>query len=103
VSKPLSERIPFAKIVTVLSIAFGVSLGLCGVTAVFAIGVGGGNGFSGILGMLELIVMALSAIGLLITGAVLVTLSAIGSFNEKVSQPQKLFESEDDTKIGRND
>ncbi len=95
-SEPLIDRIPFAKIV--IGLAIGFSLGLCGVT--FAVSAGGGNrgGFLEGLGMVELAVMAISAIGLIVTVIVWVALSVIGSFGEKVSQPQKLFGEEDDTK-----
>jgi hypothetical protein len=100
-SKPLIDRIPFAKIVTVFAILFAVSLGLCGLT--FALSMGRNrvaNVFMS-FGVLELIAMALSAAGLVLTSAVWVALAIIGSFQDKVSQPQKLFGDEDDTKLDK--
>jgi hypothetical protein len=100
----LVERIPFAKIVTVLAIVFGISLGLCGVTFVLASGVGGGRGGGFLIGfgILEMVALGVSVAGLLLTLLVYVTLSIFGSFGEKVSQPQTLFDAEDDTKIDKN-
>jgi hypothetical protein len=102
-SERLVDRIPFAKIFTVLAIVFGISLGLCGVT--FAISSGGdrGGGFLIGLGILELIAGAVSAAGLVLTLLLLVTLSMFGIVSGKVSQPQKLFEEEDHTTIDKNE
>jgi len=102
-SERLVDRIPFAKIVTVLAIVFGVSLGLCGVTFFLS---SAGNNASGIfvgLGILELTAIALSFAGLVLTLVMLVTLSIFGRFSGKVSQPQKLFGAEDDTKIDKDE
>jgi hypothetical protein len=95
-SKPLVDRIPFARIVTVLAIVFGVSLGLCGMTWIISSGNGSGVGLLIGLGMLELVAMALSAAGLVLTLVVWVILAAIGSFGKNASQPQKLFGEEDE-------
>jgi membrane protein implicated in regulation of membrane protease activity len=103
-SKRLVDRIPFAKIITVLAIVFGISLGLCGVTFVLSMGGGrSGGGFFVGLGILELVALGVSMAGLLLTLLVFVTLSIFGGFSEKVSQPQKLFDQEDDTKIDKNE
>ncbi len=104
-SERLIDRIPFAKIIAVLATVFGVSLGLCGVTFFFSIGGSRGSigGFFVGLGVLELIAIVLSAAGLALTLLVVVTLWIFGSFSEKVSQPQKLFDEEDDTKIDRDE
>jgi uncharacterized membrane protein len=102
-SERLVDRIPFAKIITVLAIVFGLSLGLCGVTFVLSMGGGRGGGFLVGLGILELIAIVLSAVLVALTLVVLVTLLIFGSFSEKASQPQKLFDEEDDTKIDRNE
>jgi len=99
----LVDRIPFAKIVTVLAIVFGVSLGLCGVTFVLSSGGGRGGSFFVGLGMMELAAIILSAAGLALILVVFVALSIFGGFSEKVSQPQKLFDDEDDTKIDKNE
>ncbi|MGA3373441.1 MAG: hypothetical protein ABSC48_16945 [Terracidiphilus sp.] len=102
-SERLVDRIPFSKIAAVLATVFGVSLGLCGVTFVLSSGGNRGSGFFEGLGMLELAAMALSAAGLALTLVVYVTLLIFGSFSEKVSQPQKLFDDRDDTKIDKNE
>ena len=47
--------------------------------------------------------MVLSAAGLILTAIVWVTLAAVGSFGEKVSQPQKLFDDGDDTKLDKRE
>ncbi|MGA2048891.1 MAG: hypothetical protein ABSG96_14430 [Terracidiphilus sp.] len=96
-SERLVDRIPFAKIVAVLAITFGVSLGLCGLTFVLSSSAGSSGGIMG-LGILELIAMALSAAGLVVTLIVWVLLAAVGSFGQKVSTPQKLFDDKDETK-----
>jgi membrane protein implicated in regulation of membrane protease activity len=101
-SERLVDRIPFAKIVTVLAIVFGISLGLCGVTFIFSSGGGSGSGFFIGLGMLELVALGVSMAGLLLTLLVFVTLSIFGGFSEKVSQPQKLVDEGDDTKTDKN-
>jgi hypothetical protein len=102
-SERLFDRIPFAKIVTVLAIVFGVSLGLCGVTYFLSSDGGNGNGFLAGFGILELAAIILSAAGLALILVVFVALSIFGSFSEKVSQPQKLFDEENDTKIDKNE
>jgi hypothetical protein len=96
----LIDRIPFAKIVIGLAIVFFVSLGLCGLT--FVLSSGAYKGFAS-LGVLELVFMVLSAAGLILTAIVWVTLAAVGSFGEKVSQPQKLFDDGDDTKLDKRE
>ena len=99
----LVDRIPFAKIITVLAIVFGISLGLCGVTFVLALSGGGKANLLAGFGILELIAIGVSLTGLLLTLLVFVTLSIFGSFSGKVSQPQKLFDEENDTKIDKNE
>jgi uncharacterized membrane protein YqhA len=97
------RRIPFAKIVLVLAITLGVSLGLCGLTFAFWSRAGSGARILIGLGMVELVAMALSAAGLVLTGVVWVTVAVVGSFQEKVSQPQKLFDEGDDTKLDKKE
>jgi membrane protein implicated in regulation of membrane protease activity len=101
-SERLVDRIPFAKIITVLATVFGISLGLCGVTFVLSLGGGRGSGFLISFGILEMVALGVSMAGLLLTLLVFVTLSIFGSFSEKVSQPQKLFDEEDDTRVDKN-
>jgi membrane protein implicated in regulation of membrane protease activity len=95
----LIDRIPFAKIVMVLAIVFGISLGLCGVTFVLSSGGGRGGGFFVGLGVLELVALGVSIAGLLLTLLVFVTLSIFGGFSEKVSQSTISSEEGDDRKI----
>lgn len=95
-SRSLVDSIPFARIVIVLASAFGISLGLCGITA-FAGGALHGNGnLAMTFGIIELIVMALSAVALVVTVIAWVILGAIGGFSRKASDPQKLFDNADD-------
>ncbi len=100
--KPLVDRIPFPKIVTVLAVAFGVGLGLCGLSAALTIGGAQRNSFLvSILmsaGVLELIVIAVSGVGLVATTIAWVVLSVVGSFSRGDSEPQRLFDDEEDTK-----
>jgi hypothetical protein len=103
VSERLIDRIPFTKIVTVLAIVLAISLGLCGVTFSLSASMGADESFFIGLGILELVVIVLSAAGLVLTLIVVVTLWFFGSFSKKVSQPQKLFGEKDDTKIDRNE
>jgi membrane protein implicated in regulation of membrane protease activity len=103
----LVDRVPFAKILIALAIAFLLSLGLCGLSGVFALGgsaahvrvgslVGPAAGF-GLLGM------TLSAAALILTCMVWVVLKAVGSFSKKVSQPQTSVDEEDDTNLDERD
>jgi hypothetical protein len=96
-SNRLIDRIPFTKILTVLASVFGISLGLCGLTAISP---SGGGGFLIAMGTLELAAMVLSAVGLIIVALVYVTLSIFGGSEEKVSQSVIPREQQDDK---RND
>jgi hypothetical protein len=102
-SERLIDRIPFAKIVTVLAVVIGVSLGLCGLTFVLSLGGGRAGGFLMGFGILELAAIVLSVAALILTLVVLVTLLIFGSFSAKASQPQRLFEERDDTKIDKHE
>lgn len=90
-SKPLVDRFPFAKTVTVLAIAFGIGLGLCGLSAVLP---SSGEEFhTNWLSLPSLLIMVLSFLGLIITLIIWVITSAIGSS----SDTQTLFgDSEED-------
>jgi hypothetical protein len=99
-SRPLVDRIPFAKIVTILAIVFGVALGLCGATLGLA------NSRSDFIfakdqflipaGIIEIIVMALSAVGLLVTVIAWVVLGITSGFSRSGAEPQKLFDDENE-------
>jgi hypothetical protein len=102
VSKSFVERIPFAKILIGLVLVFLVSLGLCGVSFVLTLQStnghsGNGNSLSHAIGY-ELVVMVLSAAGILVTCIVWIVAVVVGNSREKVSQSQKLFDEADDTK-----
>jgi hypothetical protein len=76
----LASGFPFAKVIVVLVSAFGIALGLCGLTAL-----GGFSGHNALanalvpLAFIELAVMLLSAAGLVLTVGVWVVLSIIDS------------------------
>lgn len=73
--EPLVDRVNFARIVTVLAIVFGISIGMCGLTAVFSSRLGGAESIAVALGFIELIAMGLSALGLVLTVVVWVIAS----------------------------
>jgi hypothetical protein len=102
---PLADRFPFAKIVTILAIVSGISLGLCGLNWVL-ISAGShlgsqrefnfGGPVLGILGIVELAVILLSALGLVLTVIVWLIATAVGNFVPHSNDPQKLFDDSDD-------
>lgn len=102
-SKPLADRIPFAKIVTVLAIVLGVSFGLCGLNWVLVAsnqgrGMGGFAGpILGTAGILELCAILLSAVALVLTVAAWVAFAILDSFSRGNAEPATLFDSKDDT------
>ena len=100
-TKPLVDRIPFAKIATFLAAAFGVSLGLCGVTALLSSGMHGGAGGTVVIamGMLELAVMGLSLPALAITLLAWLVLNIAARGQGRGDQPQKLFGEQDETEL----
>ena len=98
-SKPIVDRIPFAKIVTVLAVAFGLGVGLCGLDFLLAShGIGKSHEEFGVgpLDGVSLATMFLSAIGLVIATILWVVLAAVGSFSRKNSEPQRLLDKKDD-------
>jgi hypothetical protein len=83
-----TNPIPFAKIVVVLAAAFGIGLGLCGLTFFTAAGGASHLGPNAlnilpVLGVGGLIVMILSSIGLLITVIAWVVAAVIGNSRAK--------------------
>jgi hypothetical protein len=96
-SKPLVDRFPFAKTVTILSIAFGIGLGLCGLSAVLP--ASGEEFHTNWLSLPSLLIIVFSFLGLIFTLIVWVITSAIGGFSGKDSGPQTLFgDSDEDSK-----
>ena len=66
--KPLVDRIPFAKLVTIFAASFGVGLGLCGLDYLLAVsGIGKSTEEFGVgpIDALSLLVMIVSLVGLL--------------------------------------
>lgn len=98
-SDPTVKRFPFAKIVVVLAVAFGVGLGLCGLDAALLEKLRSpGNEFgpNTIVGAVGAFAVLLSASGLVVTTIVWAVVSAVGGFSRKGSEPQRLFEGKDD-------
>jgi hypothetical protein len=89
----LSDRIPFAKIVTILAIVFVVSLGLCGLTYAASTGTSGDGGYVIALGLIELAAMALSLLGLIVTALVWLVKAILESLSPNNGNPQKLFDA----------
>jgi hypothetical protein len=91
-SKPLVDRIPFAKITAVMAATFVVSLGLCGLSGMLSSPFGPspseefGGGFVGNMG---LILFLLSALGLVVT---LIAWPLVAVFGDKSNDPQRLFD-----------
>jgi hypothetical protein len=98
-SKPLVDRIPFAKIVSVLAVALGVGIGLCGLDFFLGShGIGKNTQEFGVgpIDALSLIVMVFSAIGLAIATIFWVVMAAVASFSRKNSEPQRLLDEKQD-------
>jgi hypothetical protein len=97
--KPLMSRIPFAKIVIVLVVVFVISLGLCGVTLVVALGGNGAHStVSKVLNAIapvEMDAMLLAGVGLLVTVITWVVVAAFGLGREQ-DEPQRLIDNKDD-------
>jgi hypothetical protein len=99
---PSRSGFPFAKTVTVLAIAFGIALGMCGLNAVLMstpIGRGGpGDEFGRpalvVLGLIELAVMAIS--GPLLVLTVIVWIIADATSNRRQPGTQTLFGDDDE-------
>ena len=72
---PLVDRIPFAKIVTVLAIIFGVSLGLCGVSAIVD-----SNLYRSVVDLILFLLVLACAVGLAATFVLWSVLAIVNSF-----------------------
>ncbi len=70
-SKPLADRIPFAKLVAVFAACFGVGLGLCGLGFFLNAHHAGSSGeeFGGFqpFGLLSLVILVVSFVGLVVS------------------------------------
>jgi protein-S-isoprenylcysteine O-methyltransferase Ste14 len=82
-SKPLVDRIPFAKIVVVLAIVFVLSLGTCGLTASLSSHSGSQQNAFVVAMIAGLAGTLLAGFGLLITTVVWVIAVATGSSSRK--------------------
>ena len=100
-SRPQGSGFPFAKIVVVLALALIAGLGLCGLDYLLASrGIGKSTQEFGVgpLDGISLVVMFLSACGLVIMLIAWMVGAAIGSFGRGPdSEPQELFDDKDDT------
>lgn len=86
-SKPLVDRIPFVKILIVLAVVFGISLGLCGLTGL-SVMQGGGMlaGLQRILGQTaiwDMLGMVFSAAGIGVTLIAWVVLTVVSRLSSK--------------------
>ena len=98
-SKLLVDRIPFAKILAGSAIAFGIALGLCGLSVVLPHGSSSVEEFPvSALGFISLIGMVLSAAGTVITVVLWIAFGVVSEFGRKDTDPQKLFDDSDGDK-----
>ena len=105
-SEPTVHRISFAKVAVALAVLFLIGVGLCGLDIFLASkGIGKSTQEFGVgpLDGVSVVVMALSALGLVITVILWIIAAVVGSFGKKVLQPQKLFDDADDTKLDKKD
>ncbi len=90
-SKPLVDRIPFAKIVTVLAIVFGVAIGMCGLNLLIAVPLGhvpqSASAVIVALMFIEAGGMLLSALGLFAVGALWLILKIAAGLSPADSGP----------------
>jgi hypothetical protein len=94
-----AERFIFAKIFTVLALAFVAGIGLCGVDAAFLASLRvsneefSPNTFVGTIGGIAVV---LSSLGLVLTAVAWVVVRLVGLFRHKDSEPENLFDHPDD-------
>jgi hypothetical protein len=94
----LFEHVNFPKVITILASIFGISLGLCGLTAFLSTAgarLGNLGGALMGLGMIELAAILLSAVGLVIMTILWVISAALGNSSQSADL-QKLFDGTDD-------
>jgi len=84
----------FAKVMAVLAVVFGVSLGLCGLTAVVA----SAAPPLAMLGALEMAAMLLSLLGMIVVGLAWLVATIAGGGSSDGLEFQKLFDDERDGK-----
>lgn len=89
-----TDRSTFAQIVTILAVAFGVGTGMCGLS--FVLPSPPEEFHINWLSMPSLLIMGLSAIGLVIAAVVKIIASVINDIVHPESAPHKLFETSDE-------
>jgi hypothetical protein len=97
-SVSLRDRIPFAKILIVLAVAFFIAIGLLWLagTLPYPFGPDPREKFSvGPVGGVALIIGLLSAAGFVATIAAWVCAGVIAAFSRKETEPQRLFSEEE--------
>jgi hypothetical protein len=102
----LLENVNFPKVITVLACVFGVSLGLCGLTAWLSSmnRLGGSDQMFLGFGMIEMAAMILSAVGLVLMTILWVFASAVNRVSGRSSSdPQKLFDNTDSNETNRSE
>jgi hypothetical protein len=85
------DGVDFLKIITVLATTFGVSLGLCGLTALMASKIPSLM----ILGWIELVAMVLSLGGIIVLLPLWVVVGLIHGGGGSGPEPQRLFDDPD--------
>ncbi|MGA7858805.1 MAG: hypothetical protein WCA11_12795 [Terracidiphilus sp.] len=89
-SKPLVDRIPFAKILIGLAVVFLISLGMCGLGAL-SLGHGGrGQGVGAMPGMalvIGIVCMVVSVVGVPLTAIVWIVMTVVSRHTHKDSEP----------------
>lgn len=85
----MSERSVFAKTMTILAVAFGVGMGLCGLSAVLPSS--DPEFHTNWLSLPSLLIMVLSFLGLIATLIVRFIGGAFGDFSANRTGPQTLF------------
>jgi hypothetical protein len=96
-----SKTSAFAKVTIFFTVSFLVGVGLCGLDyALAAKGIGKSTQEFGIgpLDGVSIVMMILSAIGLVITTVLWILVAVIRSFSPKEAAPQQLLEEKDETK-----
>jgi formate hydrogenlyase subunit 3/multisubunit Na+/H+ antiporter MnhD subunit len=96
----LSERSVFAKAMTILAVAFGVGMGLCGLSAVLPSS--DSEFHTNWLSLPSLLIMVLSFLGLIATLLVRIIGSAFSDFSANSSGPQTLFGNSGEEPKDRN-
>jgi len=104
--KPLVDRIPFIRIITILAVSFTVGWGLCGLDfALVSAGVGKNHEefYAGPLGLISLAVIIVSFLGLAISSIAYGALAALGSLGilRRGGEPQRLFDNPEQSQHDR--